>query len=365
MDRPLGQRAVADLAARRAAERTDFTGRVRREVVVEHERLLRLARDLDRVDALLVLGSAEGHGDERLGLATGEDGGAVHARDDADFRRDRADRLEVATVNALALVEDLRAHRVILDVLELVGDFLGALRELLGEGGLGLLAHGGDARRTAGLVLGVHRLGHRLLGGALHGLDQLRVLLGGDPRHLGLADLLDEVVDQLDLLHDAELRDLEAVEDFRLADFERATLDHHDRVLQAGDHEVHRRELELLEGRVQDPVVLDLADARRGDRAVPGDLRDRERGRGGQHADHVRLILLVGREHRHEHLHFVAEAFREERPDRAVDDPAVEDLVVRRATFALEEPTRDLARGVGLLLVLDGQREEREVGDVR
>ena len=40
--------------------------------------------------------------------------------------------------------------------------------------------------------------------------------------------------------------------------------------------------------------------------------------------------------------------------------PRGEDLLVVRAAFALDEAARDLARGVGLLPVLDGEREERE-----
>ncbi len=40
------------------------------------------------------------------------------------------------------------------------------------------------------------------------------------------------------------------------------------------------------------------------------------------------------------------------------------DFLVRRTAFALEEPARDLAGGVGLLAILDRQGEEREGGDV-
>ena len=41
-----------------------------------------------------------------------------------------------------------------------------------------------------------------------------------------------------------------------------------------------------------------------------------------------------------------------------------QDLLVRRPALALEEPARDLAGGVGLLAVFDGQGEERQGGDV-
>ena len=47
-------------------------------------------------------------------------------------------------------------------------------------------------------------------------------------------------------------------------------------------------------------------------------------------------------------------------PDRAVDDARREDLVIVRPTFALDEAAGNLAGGVGLLLVLDGEREERQ-----
>jgi hypothetical protein len=46
------------------------------------------------------------------------------------------------------------------------------------------------------------------------------------------------------------------------------------------------------------------------------------------------------------------------RPDRAVDQAHGQDLFGRRTTFALEEAARDLAGSLGLLAVVDGQREE-------
>jgi hypothetical protein len=58
------------------------------------------------------------------------------------------------------------------------------------------------------------------------------------------------------------------------------------------------------------------------------------------------------------HLDLVLEALGEHRPDRAVDQAHGQDLLGRRASLALEEPARDLARGLGLLAVVDGQREE-------
>ena len=80
LQRALGQVAVADLAARRAAHRAHFTRGERREVVVQHERLRRLRRLVDRVEALDVVRRAERRGDERLRLAAREERRAVRAR---------------------------------------------------------------------------------------------------------------------------------------------------------------------------------------------------------------------------------------------------------------------------------------------
>ena len=82
------------------------------------------------------------------------------------------------------------------------------------------------------------------------------------------------------------------------------------------------------------------------------------------HAEDVGVVLLVGGEHGDEDLHFVLEPFREQRADRAVDEAAGENLLVRRPSLALEKPTGDLARRVRLLAILDGQGKERKGGDV-
>jgi hypothetical protein len=57
-------------------------------------------------------------------------------------------------------------------------------------------------------------------------------------------------------------------------------------------------------------------------------------------------------------LDFVQVAFREQRADRTVDQARGQGFFFRRTAFALEEAARDLAGSIGLLDVVDGQREE-------
>src|SRR6185436_4529822 len=65
----------------------------------------------------------------------------------------------------------------------------------------------------------------------------------------------------------------------------------------------------------------------------------------------------VERQYRRDDLHFVIEAVRKQRPDRAVDEPRGQRLLLGGTALALEEAARDLARGVGLFHVVDRERE--------
>ena len=124
--------------------------------------------------------------------------------------------------------------------------------------------------------------------------------------------------------------------------FERAALDHDDRVLRAGDDELHVAVRELLERGVEHPLVLNAADAHGGDRRRERNLRGVQRERRGDERENVGVVLLVGGDDVDEDLDFVLEAFREERPDRAVDDAA------DRISLSLGRPSR-LMKPPGIL----------------
>jgi hypothetical protein len=57
----------------------------------------------------------------------------------------------------------------------------------------------------------------------------------------------------------------------------------------------------------------------------------------------------------------VHEAFREQRPDGPVNQPAGEDFLLRRASLALDKAAGKFARGVSVFSIIDGERKERGV----
>ena len=135
-------------------------------------------------------------------------------------------------------------------------------------------------------------------------------------------------------------------------------LDHQHGGFGAGDDEVELRVEQLGLARIEHVLAVDVADARGADRAVERNAADGERGARADQRGDVGRDLGVERHHVDDHLHLVVEAFGKERPQRPVDQPRGQRLELARAAFALEEAAGDLAGGIGLLDVVDGQREE-------
>ena len=135
-------------------------------------------------------------------------------------------------------------------------------------------------------------------------------------------------------------------------------LDHGDGLEMAGDHEIEVRVLELGDRGVDDELAVYASHARAGKRPVERDGRDRERRRRGHQPDHVGIVLQVGGQDHDLDLDLVLKAVRKQRAHRAVDQPAGQDLLEGRATFALEKAAGELAGSGHFLAIINGQREE-------
>ena len=293
----------------------------------------------------------------------------------------------------LDLLEDAIEEQVTLRRPELLRVLLGVRElaeireELLAERSLdrpeaGLLEDRREARANLRplrhvLLGGVHRHGGRealdellddraclldtmLCDRRANGIAVSRVQLGGelDVHPLGLADVGAKSLERRADLPDLGMRELQRLEDRVLGDLVPAGLDHRERLARADDDEVERRILELLEGRVEDELVVDEADANGADRPEERQRRDHERRRRTVDAEDVVRRDEICREDGADDLHLVAEALRPERPDRAVGHPRGERRPLGCTALALEEAARDLPGGVHLLLDVDRQREE-------
>src|SRR6185436_11200606 len=329
--RALREPAVADLAPLGEAVAPRLAGGVRGHVVVEHEALAVFAGQ--RVDDLLVAPGAERDRHQRLGLAAGKQRRAVGARQHADPHGDRAHGARVAAVDARLAVEDLAAHDLRLEVEADVLHGLGS-RTTFGAYANGLeypLPDRVDRFRARLLLLDAERLAQVRLGELVDRLDRglhLLVAVGHAAEH----DVLGEL--------------------------ERLRLHHHHARLGAGDDQVQLRLLQLARRGVEDVLAVDVADAARADGPVERHARQGQRRRHADHRRDVRVDFRIERQNLRHDLDFVVEAVGEQRPDRPIDEARGQRLFFGGAAFALEEAAGDLARRVGLLGVVDGQREE-------
>ena len=344
-ERALGERAVADLAPARAAQELRLAGAERREVVVQHELLAVLADQ--RVDLLLVGRRAERGDHERLRLAAREQRRAVRARQHADLAGDRADVGQAAAVDALAVARRSPRARPASSACR------PARRRASSRAGIAA------AERGRRLVV---RLVERRVALLLVALRQRRAQLRAaraparapraPRRRAGASTVALRLADRRRAAPPA-CRGAAAPPRARRrarraarvsGSIARAALDHHDRVAARGDDQVQVAVGELRTGRVDDELAVDAADAHGRDRAVPRDVGDVQRGRRADDREHVGVVLVVVREHGGDDLRLAAEALREQRADRAVDQARGEDLLLGRAAFALEEAAGNLAR---------------------
>ena len=352
----LGEVAVADLAPARAPEELDLAHRERREVVVQHETAVHLA--VDQLDLLLVVGGAEGRGDQGLRLAAGEHGRAVGPRQHADVGGDGPDLVELAAVQPLAAFEDLVPQHPLLQALEDGLDVAAALRVVVRQGRQVVVEHAVDGGVVLELVADAHGLRQGAEQRALRLADQLRRRRLRFDVQLRLAGCLGQLVDLVDDAADGLVAGVERVDHLRFRKLLRPGLDHDEGVPAARHHEVQPAPPALVVGRVDDDPAVEHAHPDRRDGRRHRYLGGGEGGRGPGQGQDVRVVVGVGGDDEGHDLRLAVPAGGEERPDRPVDQPARQHLLLRRLALALEEPAGDAPRGVGVLPVVDGQREE-------
>ena len=362
----LGQTAVADFTALGRTHATHFAGSKGRHVVVEQEGVFEFASQ--RVDALCIaLSTQSGHhqglcfttGEQRRAVGTGQHGVA-------DF--DGTHRACVAAVDAGLTRQDLRAHNVGFDVEQHVLHLHRIKRHAL------LCQSSLHVRISCAASQGTHLFVALLVSSTQLGFTQFNhlgnqhfILGRRSPIPSGLATFTHQVVNGVD----SDLALLMAVDHRTQHHFFRQLLrfgfHHQHGRLSACNHQIHQRILALCLTGVQHVFAIDVTHAGCTDRAVERNARHRQSCRSGNHGGNISIHFRVQRNGVDDHMHVVVETFGEQRADRTVDQTRSQRLQLRRLGFSLEEAARNLARCVGLLNVVNGQREKvlTRFGDLR
>ena len=151
---------------------------------------------------------------------------------------------------------------------------------------------------------------------------------------------------------------LDRVDDRLFLYFLRARLDHHNAFGGAHDHDVEQALAHLVVGGIDDELSVDQAHAYGTDRTEEGNVGNVERGRRRVDAAHVRIIFTIRREDKRNNLRLVTESFGEHGTNRAIDLPAGENFFLTHAAFALDEAAWKASAGVGVLTIVNGEREK-------
>ncbi len=191
-----------------------------------------------------------------------------------------------------------------------------------------------------------------------HRFDDFGLGQVGLERHLGLANLRGHVELHADDVLDGIVRQAQRLHHRILRNLVRAGFHHQDGVLGAGHAQVQGAVFHLAGGGVDDESAIYVADAHRADRLGKGDVRDHQRGGSGNNRQRVQVMIWVCRERRENDLNVVAEAFGEERAQRAIYQAAKKNGRLAGAAFTAEEAARNLTGGIQSFFEINGEWEK-------
>ena len=179
---------------------------------------------------------------------------------------------------------------------------------------------------------------------------------------LGLADLLDNVVDERNDLLVGLVGQLDAAEQDVLGDLVGLGLNHDHLLRSGGDGDEHVRPLMLIIAGVYNVAAVHIGHLRRGHGAVPGNIGigcGDESAQGGDNLNGV--VVVVGKGGAGDD-NVVAQVVVKEGTHRPVDQTAHQNAALRGTALAAQICTGDPAHGVHPLFKIDGQREILDAG---
>src|SRR5208337_4212979 len=100
------------------------------------------------------------------------------------------------------------------------------------------------------------------------------------------------------------------------------------------------------------------ADAHGAERAKKRNIGDGQSGGRGVDAADIGIVFRVGGENQGDDLGFTPESVGKHGTDRPVNLAAGEGFALAHAAFALDKAAGNASAGVGVLAVVDGEREE-------
>ncbi len=164
---------------------------------------------------------------------------------------------------------------------------------------------------------------------------------------------------------DLIVAETKGVGDGVLRHFETPGFDHHDGFFASSDDDIQQALFLLGRGGVGDKLSLEQTHADGGNRLGKGQVGDKGRGGGAGNGDDVGVVFAVGGQNQADDLRFIAPSLGKQGAERAIDQPRNEDFALGGTAFALEEAPGNFTGGVGVLAIIDRQRQKIAVVGMR
>ena len=208
------------------------------------------------------------------------------------------------------------------------------------------------------MLLGVERVGKLVPDLRLQFTEVLVVKFGWSDLPLGLPGTRCQIANRCDDLLDLCVREVDRIDHAIFRNLFRSRLDHHNPVFCTDDHNVELTVTHLGIARIHDHGAVDQANTNCADRSAKRYIGKRQCCRCGIDRRHVRIILGISREHQCDHLRFIFEIFRKERPNGTINLPSRENFALTRTAFALDKSAGNTSTGVCVFAIINGQRKE-------
>jgi hypothetical protein len=175
---------------------------------------------------------------------------------------------------------------------------------------------------------------------------------------LGLAHFRAKVVDGGANLLDFRMPELDRIEHGVFFHFFGARLDHHDTVGSTDNHDVDQTLAHLVIRGIHHELPVDQADANRAQRTKERNVGNRQGARRAVDAQHVRIVIGIGRKHEGNNLRLALESLGKHGTHRPINLPASEHFTLAHATLTLDEASGKSSAGIGVLAIIHSKREK-------
>ena len=360
LQRTPSQLAVTDFATAGATDTANFTNRIGREVIVQHEVGFEVA--VQRIDELFVIAGAQSGHNQTLCFAACEQRRPVCAGQDAGFGHDVADFVGLTAVDTLTGFNHVTTQDGRFEAFQ-SGPEVRVFQLLVGQRCFDCFAGSGNSGGALLLVGDCKGGAHGVFASGLDSSGQVRIVNRLEVKRL-FRGVFGQINDQVDNRLDLLVREFHRTQHFFFRQLIGFGFNHHHGFFGAGDNQiktlirVQAQVLHVVDGRVQNVIAILETNAAGTDRATERRAGNGQRRGGSDHGDHIGVIDQIVAENSTHHQNFVFEAGNEQRTDRTVDQTGCQGFLLGGAGLTLEEATRYFTGGVVFLLVVDGQRKE-------